>query len=66
MFKKLEYFSVRQQELYPMELGQESEELSFIEAIVRQWMFKNKCRKLAHLHDLSRIGGTSDRGFYQD
>jgi hypothetical protein len=35
VFKKLEYFSVRQQELYLLELGQESEELSFIEAIVR-------------------------------
>jgi len=64
-FKKLEYFSIVQQETLPLDLQSERDEIDCIEAIVKQWMQKNRIRKLAHLHEASRIG-QSDKGWYAD
>ena len=63
-FKKLEYFSIMQQETLPLDLL-ESDEILCIEAIVKQWMQRNRIRKLAHLHEASRIG-QDDKGWYAD
>jgi len=65
MFKKLEYFSIVQQETLPLDLQSERDEIDCIEAIVKQWMQKNRIRKLAHLHEASRIG-QDDKGWYAD
>ena len=55
-----------QQEKYPLELPYDRElrgEILCIEAIVKQWMKINSCKKLADLFELSRIGA-DDRWFY--
>jgi hypothetical protein len=51
-----------QQETLPLDLL-ESDEILCIEAIVKQWMRQNRIRKLAHLHEASRIG-QDDKGWY--
>ena len=56
-----------QQEKYPLELPYDRElrgEILCIEAIVKQWMKINSCKKLASLLELSRIGA-DDRWFYK-
>ena len=53
-----------QQETLPLDLL-ESDEILCIEAIVKQWMRENNVKKLAHLHEASRIG-QDDKGWYAD
>ena len=53
-FTRLEYFSIRQQEDFPLEYSL-SNNIGFVEAVVRVWMKENDVRKLGKLYEWSRV-----------
>ena len=62
-FRRLEYFSVRQQLEFPLYYDVFGNEIAFIEAVVRDWMRVNDIRKVARLYEDSRVG-EDDFGYY--